>query len=165
MLKAFPEKPSSSDQSYNSKKRRSSSPLSGLNTPTKITKTRRSLNRLTATSSPSTSRKIKRLGRALVKTSCELTIARIDNQNLQDALVREKRHKTRQKKVLEQLRADEGTGTLFMSPSKVQRARDIASSREREKERLEQDKIDRVHARALQKVQKEGEACKRREAL
>ncbi|KAK5107701.1 hypothetical protein LTR62_000895 [Meristemomyces frigidus] len=81
-----------------------------------------------------------------------------------EALAREKRHKKRQKKVLEQLRADDGTGTLFMSPSKIQAARDIASGRDRQKEQLEQDKMVRAQARALQKVMKEEEAQWKREA-
>lgn len=45
---------------------------------------------------------------------------------LRELLTRAKRHNQRQKKVLEQLRSDEGTGTLFMSVTKVHKARDHA---------------------------------------
>jgi len=51
----------------------------------------------------------------------QLTISRIDNMELRESLSRGKRHKQRQKRVLEQLRADEGSGTLFISPTKIQR--------------------------------------------
>jgi hypothetical protein len=83
---------------------------------------------------------------------------------LRDSLALERRQKKRQKRLFEQLRADDRSATLFMSPSKVQRARDIADSREQEKEQSQQDRQERAAARATAKALKEAEAQLKREA-
>jgi hypothetical protein len=51
-----------------------------------------------------------------------------------------------------------------MSPSKVQRARDIADSRKHEIEQSQQDKLDRAPARATAETLKEAEAQLKRKA-
>ena len=68
----------------------------------------------------------------LAKTSADLVISKPDNEHLEDSLTREKRQRNRKKKVLEQLRSDGQTAALFMSPSKVQKTRDILLLREQE---------------------------------
>jgi len=94
----------------------------------------------------------------------QLTISRIDNMELRESLSRGKRHKQGQKRVLEQLRADEGSGTLFISPTKIQKARDLASTREQEKEHEKQDKADRAATTAVEKALRDAEAQRKREA-
>jgi len=164
VLRSFPKQQPSADQLHASKKRRSSSPPSGYNTPSKIKKVRRCVNAVTAATTPRTSRTVKHLGRALLRTSAEFTLARLDNMQLRESLAREKRYKKRQKKLFEQIRADSHCGTLFLSPSQVQKARDLAISREQQKEQLHQDKADRTRARAAEKALKQAEAQKKRAA-
>lgn len=164
VLRAFPEQHSSPEHSHSSNKRGSSSPPSGYDTPLGTKKIRRSVNDVTASATPRTSRKVKHFGRALLRTSAELTIARLDNMQLKESLAREKRQKRRQKKLLEQVRADEHTGTLFLSPSKIQKARDLASSREQQREQSKQDKLNKREAKKQEKAQKVVEAQQRRKA-
>ncbi|TKA63185.1 hypothetical protein B0A55_11458, partial [Friedmanniomyces simplex] len=111
-----------------------------------------------------TSKTVVQLNEILLRTSAELIITKLDNKQLKQSLTRERRQKTRQKKVLEQLRADDLTGTLFMSPSKVQKARDIAVSREQEKEQLQIARQAQKQAAAQRKVEKEVEVQRKRDA-
>ncbi|KYG42807.1 hypothetical protein M433DRAFT_6836 [Acidomyces richmondensis BFW] len=66
----------------------------------------------------------------IVRLSCDLTLSKNREQSLSNALNHEQTRRKRSKRVLEELRSEEGSGTLFMSPSKIQRARDIADGRE-----------------------------------
>jgi hypothetical protein len=84
-------------------------------------------------------------------------LSNLENKQLSEALKRQKGRKKRKGKVAEQLRSEGGTGTLFMSPSRVQRARDLEDSREQAKEQLQQDKQARVQERARKKIEKEAE--------
>ena len=136
VLKAFPEQHLSPEQSRSSEKRGSSGPPSGYNTPSSTKKIRRSVNAVTASTTPRTSRRVKHLGRALLRTSAELTIARLDKMQLTESLAREKRQKKRPKKLLEQLRGDEHTDTLFLSPSKIQKARDLQPAESSRKSKI-----------------------------
>jgi hypothetical protein len=161
VLKAFPEQ-QSTPQSQK-KRKLSNSPVE-FNSPSKRRKIRQRVNKAAASATPRASRTIKHLGRALVRTSAELALARLDNVQLRESLARERKHKKRQKKPFEQLRADGQSGTLFLSPSKVQQVRDIIQSREQEKEQQQQDKADKAQARALEKAEKQAEAQEKREA-
>lgn len=161
VLKAFPEQPLNPEHSHSGKKGGSSSPPSGYSTPSRTKKIRRSVNAVTASTTPRTSRSVKHLGRALLRTSAELTIARLDNVQLNESLARERRQKKRQKKLPEQLRVDGHTGTLFLSPSKIQKARDLAARREQQKGQERQDKLDTKEAKKQEKAQKEAEAHQR----
>jgi hypothetical protein len=121
-------------------------------------KIRHSINRVVAHSSPRTQRTIKSLSRAYYRQSGDLKIERLENIQLRDFLALERRQKKRQKRLFEQLRANDCSATLFISHSKVQRARDIADIRKQEKEQPQQDRLDRAAARATAKTLKEAEA-------
>ncbi|KAK3614241.1 hypothetical protein LTR22_027850, partial [Elasticomyces elasticus] len=60
------------------------------------------------------------------------------------------------------LRAEEGVGVLFFSPSKVQKARELQDAKEAAKEREALEKVSRTEARAALKAQKELEAQQKR---
>jgi len=145
-------------------KRMSSSPLEGIASPSKAKKLRRRVADASSVKDQRTSNTVVQLNGILVRTSAELVITKLDNKQLKQSLTRERRQKTRQKKVLEQLRADDLTGTLFMSPSKVQKARDIAVSREQEKEQLQIDRQAQKQAAAQRKAEKEVEVQGKRDA-
>lgn len=63
----------------------------------------------------------------------------------------------------EQLRADEGLGVLFFSPSKVVRARELAAAQEFAKDDEALDRLLRAQDRAQLKAQRELEAQQKRE--
>jgi len=66
----------------------------------------------------------------IVRLSCDLTLSKNREQSLSNALNYKQTRRKRSKRVLKELRSEEGSGTLFISPSKIQRARDIADGRE-----------------------------------
>lgn len=96
--------------------------------------------------------------------SADLTIKTIDNENLQTSLFREKGQRTRTKRPLEQLRSDEGNGTLLMSPRKIKKAKDIFLMREQEARQKESEKKARKEAVAQKKVDNELELQQKRDA-
>lgn len=51
-------------------------------------------------------------------------------KHLNEAQGVEEKKLKRKKKIADEIRASDGSGTLFMSPSEIQKARDIVSGRE-----------------------------------
>jgi membrane protein involved in colicin uptake len=98
-----------------------------------------------------------------VTLSAKLTLSRLRNKQLGTALRQEQRKKKRQKKVFEELRPSEGFGTLIMSPTRIQRARDLEISREQEKEQLVRDRELRAQERAKEEARKQEEVQQKRE--
>ena len=141
-----------------------SSPLAEPITPTRSRKLRKQVFRASAKTDLRASKVIIGLYDQLAKKSADLTITKLDNERLKESLTRERRRKTRRKKVLEQLRSDGQTGALFMSPSKVQKARDILAVREQEEQQLQRDRESRKEAVAQKKADRELELEQRREA-
>ncbi len=80
-----------------------------------------------------------------------------------EALDNEKKKRKRGQPFTEELRAEEGVGVLFFSPSKVQKARELQDAKEAAKEREAHEKVSRAEARAALKAQKELEAQQKRE--
>ncbi|KYG39604.1 hypothetical protein M433DRAFT_10541, partial [Acidomyces richmondensis BFW] len=98
----------------------------------------------------------------IVRLSCDLTLSKNREQSLSNALNHEQTRRKRSKRVLEELRSEEGSGTLFMSPSKIQRARDIADGREAAKAAQKAQKAEQQLERAHKKALKEAEAERKR---
>ncbi|KAK0950226.1 hypothetical protein LTS01_025641, partial [Friedmanniomyces endolithicus] len=80
-----------------------------------------------------------------------------------EALDNEKKKRKRGQPFTEELRAEEGVGVLFFSPSKVQKARELQDAKEAAKEREAHEKVSRAEARAALKAQKGLEAQQKRE--
>jgi hypothetical protein len=59
------------------------------------------------------------------------------------------------RKLIEQFRAEEGSGAILFSPKKVRAALELQAQREQEKVQEKADKDTRVQERALAKVQKQ----------
>jgi hypothetical protein len=74
-----------------------------------------------------------------------------------------RRRRSDGKKVFKELGSSEGFGTLIMSPTRIQRARDLAMSREQEKEQLVRDRELRAQDGAKEKARKQEEVQQRRE--
>ncbi|OQN95385.1 hypothetical protein B0A48_18633 [Cryoendolithus antarcticus] len=93
----------------------------------------------------------------------ELTHAREREQGYLEVIQQQKRRKKHGRPFTEELRAQEGLGVLFFSPSKIERAKELQAAKEKAKEVEAQSKMDRAQDRATQKAQKEVEAQQRRE--
>ncbi|KAF4547146.1 Hypothetical protein D9617_57g029040 [Elsinoe fawcettii] len=110
-----------------------------------------------------TKKVIKRLSDDLQKSRAKATLERLGKQQAMEALRHEKKKRKRGKKLIEQFRADEGSGAILFSPGKVRAAFELQDRREQEKEQEIQNREQRAQERALEKVTKEQEIQKRRE--
>ena len=164
VLEIFVSEAVATPRTQRQRKRASDSPPSEFDSPSKAKRLRTVLNATSARSHPRAQKTIEKLGNTLLSLSAKLILSNLENKQLSEALNRQKGRKKRKGKVAEQLRSEGGTGTLFLSPSRVQRARDLEDSREQAKEQLQQDKQARVQERAYKKAEKEAEAQRKRKA-
>jgi hypothetical protein len=164
VLKIFSSEAVATARTQRQQNRASDSPLSEFDSPSKAKRLRTVLNAASARSHPRAKRTIEKLGDTLLSLSAKLVLSNLENKQLSEALNRQKGRKKRKGKVTKQLRSEGGTGTLFISPFRVQRARDLEDGREQAKEQLQQDKQARVQERACKKAEKDVEAQKKREA-
>jgi hypothetical protein len=138
----------------------SSSPSAYWDSPSGMRKLRAVVN---TTVDRKTKKIIKRLSDDLQRSRAEATLERLGKQKAVKALRHEKKKRKRGKKLMEQFRAEEGSGAIIFSPGKVRAALELQEQREQEKEQDRQDKEARTLQRALAKVQKQQEVQKRRE--
>lgn len=138
----------------------SSSPSACWDSPSGMRKLRAIINK---TVDRKTKKVIKRLSDDLQKSRAEATLERLGKQQAMEALRHEKKKRKRGKKLIEQFRADEGSGAILFSPSKVRAALELQDQREQEKEQEREGREQRAQERALEKARKEQEAQKRRE--
>ncbi|KAF4547231.1 Hypothetical protein D9617_51g088950 [Elsinoe fawcettii] len=96
------------------------------------------MRKLRATTNRTIDRKtkqvIKRLSDDLQKSKTEATLERLGKQQAMEALRHEKKRRKGEKKLSEQFRAEEGSGTVFFSPGKVTAALELQDRREQERE-------------------------------
>lgn len=140
----------------------SGSSSSTFDSPSRAKKLRTVFNSSVAGSDGKMLRTLEKLGDTVLGLSAKLTLSRLRNKQLGTALRLEQRKKKRQKRVFEDLRSSEGFGTLIMSPTKIQRARDIEMSREQEKEQLVRNRELRAEERTKDKARKQEEVQRRR---
>jgi len=105
-----------------------------------------------------TKKVIKRLSDDLQGKKAELTLERLAKEKAMEALRHEKKKRKRGKKLMEQFRAQEGSGAILFSPGKVRAALELQEQREQEKEQEKEDKEQRTQERVVAKAQKEQEA-------
>ena len=145
-------------------KRSSDSPPSIFNSPSKVRKLRSVVNTASARSDRKTQKILEKLSDRMLTVSAELALSKLENQQHVEAQNRERKKKKRRLRISEQLRAEEGSGTLFLGPSEIQRYRDIESQREQADEQQKQEKAFRTQERGLKKAEKEAEAQRKRNA-
>ena len=138
----------------------SSSPPACWDSPSGMRKLRAIINQ---TVDKKTKKIIKRLSDGLHSSRAELMLERLANQKTKEALRHEKKKMKRGKKLMEQFRAQEGSGAILFSPGKVRAALELQEHRVQEKEQEKADKQTRAEERALAKVQKQKEAQQRRD--
>ena len=73
--------------------------------------------------------------------SAKLSLARERGQGYTKTINNQKREKKRSKPFTEDLRAEEGLGILFLSPSKVTRARELQIAKEAARDEEALDKL------------------------
>jgi hypothetical protein len=72
-----------------------------------------------------TKKVIKRLSDDLHSSRAELVLERLAKQKATEALRHEKKKRKRSRKLIEQFRAEEGSGAILFSPSKVRAALEL----------------------------------------
>jgi len=138
----------------------SSSPPACWDSPSGMRKLRAIINK---TVDKKTKKMIKRLSDDLQSSRAEATLERLGKQKAIEALRHEKKKRKRGKKLMEQFRANEGSGAVLFSPSKVRAAFELQEQREQEREAEREDREQRAQDRAQAKAQREQEAQKRRD--
>ncbi|KAK5006208.1 hypothetical protein LTR28_006768, partial [Elasticomyces elasticus] len=110
-----------------------------------------------------TQKTTERLGDAVIGLlSARLALSELREKGYIEALNNEKKKRKRSKLFTEEFRAEEGSGAIFFSPSKVKKARDVQDAKEAAKEQETQDKLLKAQDRAVQKAYKELEAQQKR---
>jgi hypothetical protein len=140
-------------------KRLSSSPSAYLDSPSGMRRLRTFVNKIV---DRKTKKVIKRLSDDLQKSRAEATLEKAGRQQALQALRHERTKRKRGKKLIEQFRAEEGSGSILFSPGKVKAALELQDRRVQEKEREREEKEQRAQEKALAKVRKEQEVQKRR---
>merc|ERR1712070_1024832 len=106
----------------------------------KTKRLRSMLNVNSAHGDDKTQKTLERLSDTVLGLSAKLVLSNLRAKHLSESLREEEGRKKKSRKVVDELRASGTSETLFMSPSKIQKTRDIALGREREKERLQHEK-------------------------
>jgi hypothetical protein len=163
VLKSFPEAQKAKVRSQRSTQRSSDSPLSVYDSPSKTKRLRSMLSASSAYSDCKTQKTLGKLSDTVLGLSAKLVLANLRVKHLSESLRMEEGRKKRRRKVVDELRASGPSETLFMSPSKIQKTRDIVSSREAEEKQLQDEKRVRAQVRAQKKAQKEAEAQRKRD--
>lgn len=146
-----------------SRKRSSDSPPSICDSPSKAKKLRTTLKATARSDSSSAQKTLERLSDTVSGLSAKLMLSNLKVKHLNEALSNENKKKKRKRNIAEEIMMSDGSGTLFMSPSRIQEARDIVSGREQEREQALRGKELRAEERAREKVQKKTEAVRKRD--
>ena len=133
VLKSFPEAQKAETRSQRSTRRSSDSPPSVYNSPSKTKRLRSMLNINSAHSDNKTRKTLERLSDTVLGLSAKLVLSDLRVKHLSESLHEEEGRKKKRRKVIDELRATGPSEMLFMSPSRIQKTRDIALSREVEK--------------------------------
>jgi hypothetical protein len=108
-------------------------------------------------------RLVNKLGNTCLTFATELILAREREQGYIKTIESQKKKGKRGRAFTEDLRAEEGLGALFFSPSKINRAKELQAAKDEAKELESHNKLLRAQGRATQKAQKEAEVQQRRE--
>jgi len=103
-------------------------------------------------------RTIRLRGDAYLGASARVKLVEEREQGLLKSIYAEKNKRKRGRAFTEQLRADEGLGVLFFSPSKVVKARELAAAQESAEDDEALDRLLQARDRAQLKAHKELEA-------
>lgn len=165
VLKIFGETQDATSGHLEADGRSSNSPGSCFDSPSATRRLRKVVNASVARrprTDKKTQKTLGKLGDAVLGLSAKLTMVELRNKQFDAALRHERKRRKRAKVLMEEFRASEGSGALFMSPTKIHRARELQMRREREKAQLQHDKERRRQDKAELKVRKAEEAREKR---
>lgn len=134
-----------------------------LNSPSAVRTIRRMVAEELARIDAQSQKVVDKLGSACLTFAAELTLAREREQGYIKTIQNQKKKRKRGRPFTEELRAEDGLGVLFFSPSKIERAKELQAAKDEAKEREAQSKLLGAQDRATQKAEKEAEARQRRE--
>ncbi|KAF4547143.1 Hypothetical protein D9617_57g029010 [Elsinoe fawcettii] len=103
-----------------------------------------------------------RLSSDLDKSRAETVLERIDKEKAIEALGHEKKRK-RGKKLIEEFRAEEGSGAILFSPGKIRSILELQDRWQQHKKQEREQKEHRAQERTATKLLKEQEAQRKRE--
>lgn len=134
-----------------------------FDSPRTTRKTRRIVDRSMAADGARKDRTIRLLGDAYLGASARAELAEEREQGLLQSIDSDKKKRKRGSAFTEQLRADEGLGVLFFSPSKVSRARELNAAQEFAKDDEALDRLLQAQYRAQLNAHRELEAQQKHE--
>jgi hypothetical protein len=134
-----------------------------FDSPGATRKMKRIVSRSMAADGARKHRTIRLLGDAYLGASARVKLAEEREKGLLQSIDSEKKKRKRGSAFTEQLRADEGPGMLFFSPSKVVRARELAAAHEFAKDDEALARLLQAQDRAQFKAHRELEAQQKRE--
>jgi hypothetical protein len=134
-----------------------------LDSPRATRRVRRIVDRSVAADGAKKDKTIRLLGDAYLGASARADLAEERERGLLQSINSEKKKRKRGSAFTEQLRADEGLGVLFFSPSKVAQARELAAAHKFAKDDEALDRLLQVQDRAQLKAHRELEAQQKRE--
>ena len=133
-----------------------------LDSPSATRKVRKIVTKAVAAKGARKDRTIRLLADAYLGASARATLAEEREQGLLESVNAKKEKRKRGRPLTQQLRAEEGLGVLFFSPSKIARARELAATQEAAKDDEALDRLLQAQDKAQQKAQNELEAEHRR---
>lgn len=144
-------------------RRRAATPTSSPPLAPKTPRSKRKLKDfINETVDKRTKKYLQNANREMSSMQAELTLTKETVNGLKYAFDREKKHTKRGKKLIEQHRADKGSGHLIFGPEGVAELLRLQTTREEAKELASKAKEAAVVAKALEKAEKEAEVQQRR---
>jgi hypothetical protein len=105
---------------------------------------------------------IESLSETCLSLAARCKLAEDRKQGYLEALNNEKKKRKRGRPLMEEFRAQEGSGAMFFSPSKVLKARELQDAKVAAKEQEAQEKVQKAQEKADQKTEKKLEAQRKR---
>lgn len=102
--------------------------------------------------SEQTDSKVLKLNNTILTLTTEVTLLKHQNDGFKRALTNEKKKRKRNKGLFEEIRAQDGHGATFFSPTKIQSAKDVLAAKEEAKEQAQRDKLAQKEARVAHQL-------------
>jgi hypothetical protein len=133
-----------------------------LDSPSAVRTIRRIVNQEVAQRDAQSQRVVESLSKTCLSLAARCKLAEDREQGYLEALNNEKKKRKRGRPLMEEFRAQEGSGVMFLSPSKILKARELQDAKVAAKEQEAQEKVQKAQERADQKTQKKLEAQRKR---
>jgi hypothetical protein len=119
-----------------------------LNSPSAMRTIRRLVSEGVALGNAEPQRLVNKLGNTCLTFATELILAREREQGYIETIESQKKKRKRGRAFTEDLRAEEGLGALFFSPSKINRAKELQAAKDEAKELESHNKLLRAQGRS-----------------